>query len=45
MTLTDVLREVIRPEAPHHNFVRLPDTLPEEDGEVKGGSRCGLALC
>ncbi len=33
VTLTDVLREIIKPEAPKHNFQRLADTLPEDTEE------------
>ncbi|KXZ52801.1 hypothetical protein GPECTOR_8g188 [Gonium pectorale] len=33
VTLTDVLREVIKPEPPVHKFHPLPDTLPEESDE------------
>lgn len=38
VTLTDVLREIIKPEAPQHNFKRmgtndLPETTDDEEGD------------
>ncbi len=33
VTLTDVLREIVKPEPPAHRFQRLPDVLPEDSEE------------
>ncbi len=33
VTLTDVLREIVKPEEPAGRFQRLPDVLPEDSDE------------